>query len=145
MTNLPSHYTATGRIPAEYVAVTNAVGAALNATFAKPIAQLTDQHLKCGEQLVLTAPSDATEGDMIVLREDLSLGQSVAQYQLEISTDSTTWQNVTTAHGQTIGNRVWDFLSQPTKVQKVRFTCLAAVVEDVYIRQFALFKSQPPQ
>lgn len=135
----------TGRIPAEYVAETSKFGAALNATLATPLAQVFNQTVTCGTPVVATVPQgQSVTADMIVTREDLSKGQAVASYQLELESGGT-WHSVTTALGQTVGNRVYDFLSEPMgHITAVRFTCLTAVRKTVYIRELSLFKSQRP-
>ena len=107
------------------------------------MAEATHKTLQCGDRIEIAAAT-AAAADLIVLREDMLQGQSVAQYMLEISSDGSTWRNVTSANGQTIGSRVWDFLPEPTVVRRARLTLLRCAFDSVFLRQFALFKSHPP-
>ena len=92
--------------------------------------------------------------DTFVTMEELSKGQSIVAYELDIFVKGqqagTDWQSVP-AMGRTVGHKVIDVMpfpvpTWPVSVEAARFTCVEAAhgVETVHLKSFGVFLAQPP-
>lgn len=94
--------------------------------------------------------------DTLVSMEDLSQGQRIAEYSLDVFIHGqqvdTGWQSLP-ALGKTVGHKVIDGLPFPmptspvkSAVEAVRFTCVAAGgdADTVLLKSFAAFLAKPP-
>ncbi|EDQ84293.1 uncharacterized protein MONBRDRAFT_30422 [Monosiga brevicollis MX1] len=98
----------TGRIPAEYVAATTTFGNALRESFARPTAVVYDVTTVCSEPIELDFPEDMGTFTCLLTREDLTQGQMVKAYTIEIKDDAGVWHELPITNGGTVGNRVID-------------------------------------
>eukprot|EP00049_Salpingoeca_infusionum_P003523 m.67579 g.67579 ORF g.67579 m.67579 type:complete len:183 (+) comp12163_c0_seq17:1741-2289(+) len=139
--NLPPD--TTGRIPQEYVDEVTKFGDALRVSFNSSLAEINNVTLTCSEPLVLNFTQLVTV-DTTMLREDLTQGQAVATYSIDVLNSDGVWIPQNGVNGETVGNKVIDFF-EATSTTAVRFRCMSSVRSELYLRHFGAYKSQPPQ
>ena len=158
--NIPPNQT--GQIPNEFVVPITAFGAAVNRTFAQPIREAASVSLSCGKgpgssssvTLNFSSFTEPALFDTFVTMEDLSKGQGIVAYGLDIfvkgQQNGTDWQSVAVM-GRTVGRKVIDVMpfavpTAPVSVEAARFTCIEAApgVEAVHLKSFGVFLTQPP-
>jgi alpha-L-fucosidase len=155
----------TGRMNASLAAAMAEAGAALNATFrAPPLAGLGPASTPCGTPLELDLPGGGGQPfDYVVTMEDLRFGQRVANYTFEYQAVGSAvwevlvppvWANKTPPgvgdrpdghdpRDQYIGRKRIDTPIAPTgngtvKVARVRFNCIRAMEDPVYLKSVEL-------
>jgi alpha-L-fucosidase len=163
----------TGRMNASLAAAMAEAGAALNATFrAPPLAALAPASTPCGAPLVLELPGGGGQPfDYVVTMEDLRFGQRVANYSFDyqaVGSDAwevlvpPVWANKTPPaspvgdrpdghdpRDQYIGRKRIDVPVAATgngtvRVARVRFNCLRAMEDPVYLKSVELRARQVP-
>lgn len=156
-----------GRMNASLAAVMSAVGAALNATFrAPPLAGAGAASGSCAAPLVLELPPPGGQRfDFVVTMEDLTHGQRIANYTVEYQdTSGGPWRTLVPPvvrnsssvgdrpdgndpRDQYVGLRRIDVPVVDTAavgIARVRFVCLRALEEPIFLRSFELRKKQVP-
>jgi hypothetical protein len=120
--NIPPN--STGLIPDEYVQQLKLVSAARSATFSNPLASLPSPVSATCTNLSIVLPVSG-DFDMVFFQEDLTAGQVIASYSLEIQSASTgLWSQLSTGvHGKTVGLRLIDFVGSQTGIKSIRFNC----------------------
>eukprot|EP00043_Microstomoeca_roanoka_P005657 m.57165 g.57165 ORF g.57165 m.57165 type:complete len:589 (-) comp13056_c0_seq1:244-2010(-) len=139
--NLPPD--TTGRIPQEYVNEAALFGNALRQTFNNPYGVQGAMTSYCSVPLIVILNSTVAI-DTVETREDLSQGQTIASYAIDVRDIHTNEWVSQPVNGQTVGNRVIDVFPTPTVTDSIRFRCLSAVEEKIHIRSIKVFKSAPP-
>ena len=166
--NMPPN--ATGIVPEVYYRETNALGAAVQASFSpqSALARLVNQTLACGssaQPLLLPLPPTGIDFDAIVLEEDLAAGnQRISGYALQACSqaggacsEEAQWSTITGAGqtrtlGVTIGRRVIERGFNGTDglslhATGLRLLCTAAFpagTTTAYLRSFSAHKMAPP-
>ena len=167
--NMPPN--TTGLIPEYYVNETDALGAAVAASFSPASAQarVVDQEVACGPTaapLPLPPPAGGFAFDAVVIEEDLAKGnQRIAGYVLQACSaagsggcsDEAQWANITGAGqtevlGVTVGRRVIERGFNGSNgltiaATGLRLRCTAAFPEGVstaFVKSFSAHKMAPP-
>ena len=132
-----------------------AFGAALNRSFGTPLASGAQAEAGACEdsESVVSIPAGVTV-DAIRLAEDLTIGQSIARYTLEVQQkpgEDAPWLAVLGAHGQTVGSQLVDLLDAPLHgPSTVRWRCTEAVspspaqAAKVRLRELSAFLVRAP-
>ena len=123
--NVPPN--SSGVVEDDFVATLARVGAARRATFGDPRAALPAPVAAACAALSITLPVNGTF-DTVLLMEDLSAGQVVAAYTLEVldAGGGGGWRRLTAGvHGATVGARLVDAVSPQANVTALRFNCSA--------------------
>jgi hypothetical protein len=122
--NVPAN--ASGVIDDAYVTQLRAFGAARAATYSDPRAALAAPVSAPCASLSVVVRVDGSF-DTLLMAEDLTAGQVIASYSIEMQNGSThTWRRLTTqdgVHGKTVGLRLVDFVGMQTGVSALRFNC----------------------
>jgi alpha-L-fucosidase len=117
-----------GVMPPEVVKSAKKFGDELRKRFGKKIKGIAG-----GENIILDL-GKKTSFKHIVLMEDLTEGQKVAAFEIDIK-KAKGWETV--YKGQTIGHK--HIISLPEETDKVRFRCIKAVGDNVKIRELAVY------
>lgn len=157
-----------GRMNASLAAVMADVGTALNATFrAPPLAGVAGVETPCGAPVVIDLPAPGGGAfDFVVSAEDLRHGQRVANYSFEYEAVGApgVWltlvppviKNATAVGDRPDGNDPRDqYLglrridtpvidTAAVRVARVRFVCLRALEEPIFLRSVELRRKQVP-
>lgn len=104
----------------------------------------------CVQPVVLNIGSSAQSFDTIVTREDMATGgQRIAGYAYDQWDAATSqWKELADPgiHGQTVGNRIIDFLQNgKVTTTKIRFRCTSAIMSPITVRSIGLYVAKPPQ
>ena len=135
-----------GSIPENFAAEMAKLGAALNASFGRPVASGTQaMRASCASSAVtLEIPAGAAV-DAVELREDLTAGQAIAAYTLELQQGGD-WVPIKGVHGVTVGPQLLDTIPPLHGPATLRFRCLSAAPSAAQVRldSLAAFHLQPP-
>jgi len=121
-----------GLIPEDLVASAKEFGDEVHRRFSNPIGRAKGE----GE-VTLHFPFPRTF-DHVVTMEDLTEGQKISRYTIEVQVDSQ-WKQI--AAGQTVGHKRIDQI-EPVTTSAVRFTCTQAIARLGSIRSFTVYNAQ---
>lgn len=118
----------TGQIPAPIVGLMRNFSRVYHATYDSPVGYLSPPvRAPCSALSVTIALDPARAFDQVEYREDLSLGQVILGYTLELHHAGGAWELVAGTHGKTVGRRLVDWgLGTRTGYDAARFNCTAA-------------------
>eukprot|EP00051_Salpingoeca_urceolata_P027593 m.482267 g.482267 ORF g.482267 m.482267 type:complete len:515 (+) comp22486_c0_seq1:4013-5557(+) len=159
----------TGRMNASVAQVMHDVGKAINDTFRQSVVQANDVSGPCKPGLVeFQVPEGSASFDYVMAMEDLIQGQRIANYSVEFKRrGSDAWEFLVppvVPHNKSLGDRpdghdprdshighkridvpvVNTTGVHNVHVKTVRFNCIRALAEPVYLRQFSLHKKTVP-
>jgi len=126
-----------GRMPSDILACARAFGDAVRERFAGPLA--SSQGTGRVVELDLRSREDV---GMVVVMEDLSAGQRIAEYAIEAEVEGD-WKQI--AADRTVGHKKIDFIDPPVRTRRIRFVCRqvapGADMEDVSIRKLTAYRT----
>jgi len=120
-----------GLIPDDLVAAAKVMGDQINRRFSNPVALSESPDLK--QVIRFKEPQTI---DHVVLMEDLTQGQKIADYTIEAEIDGI-WKTIVT--GQTVGHKRIDQFA-PVTATAIRFSVTKSVAENAVMRKIAAFK-----
>eukprot|EP00041_Stephanoeca_diplocostata_P022021 m.521846 g.521846 ORF g.521846 m.521846 type:complete len:269 (+) comp21965_c0_seq1:1202-2008(+) len=148
--NMPPN--TTGIVPEEFVESVRVMNTAVKESFGADVASHENISATCQDMVVVIEAPNGAVFDTVMMQEDLSHGQVILSYTLEVRDTSGTWTQVSTAHGQTVGRRLIDLL--PASLQQAvgavtaaRFTCtshMGSPGQVATLSKISLHKLSPP-
>ena len=125
----------TGLVPENIVGLLRSFSQVWHDTYDFPIGALrTPARAPCSNLSVTISLDPSRSFDQFVLREDLSQGQIIAAYSIElhqVNTSVTTWQKLSVMHGASVGRRLVDWgLGKLSGYDAARFNCTWAFSSD---------------
>lgn len=161
-----------GQIPEAYVEVMATVGKGIRDTFTTPLASLSDVAGTCAQPVVLDIPK-GTQFDYVQTKEDFTHSQLIMNYSVEYRTAAGPWlplvppvpppkSSDSLGHidrgslrdrpagadprDSHVGFRRIDtpIIADTTEISQIRFSCLRALEEQIYLKSFGVFKKNVP-
>eukprot|EP00040_Diaphanoeca_grandis_P031655 m.189831 g.189831 ORF g.189831 m.189831 type:complete len:612 (-) comp32388_c2_seq1:152-1987(-) len=123
--NMPPN--TTGVITDGFVQSATELGDAVRKSFGTNVGQKTNVSGPCSSFEVVVPVVGAAVFNAVMMQEQIELGQSILKYSLDLQMADGTWQPVTTALGQTVGEKLVDTLPNTTGSVAVRFRCTDAI------------------
>jgi len=147
--NVPPN--SSGVIPEEYVDAARGVGDAIRASFGVNVGSSGPVSGRCDGSALVTVPATGAF-DAVLMMEDLTDGQNMIGFQLELQDQSGKWEpamlDADSCTGKTVGARCVAILAGGRKAAMgARFSCMQPVHETdkrVALKSISLHQLRPP-